>query len=112
MKSKYSIASQPKPRRYSDWTAVYTSPCSGRVKSSFMAPSLDRADFTGFWSYIKHDTPFKPGIYSAPGTWTDIFGMGSAAHVTTTYEWTYTDDSSSLRWPGRSPGRAGARGCG
>lgn len=81
------------------WTAVYTSPCSGRVKSSFMAPSLDRADFNGFWSYIKHDTRFKPGIYSAPGTWTDIFGTGSAANVTTTYEWTYTDDTSSLRNP-------------
>ena len=81
------------------WNAVYTSPCSGRVKSSYVAPSLDRADFNGFWSYIKYDTPFKPGVYSAPGIWTDIFGTGSAAHVATTYEWTYTDATSSLKNP-------------
>ena len=64
-----------------------------------MAPSLDRADFNGFWDYIKHGTSFKPGVYSAPAIWADIFGTGSASHISTTYEWTYTDDTSSLKNP-------------
>jgi hypothetical protein len=81
------------------WHAVYTSPCSGRVKASYVAPSLDRADFNGFWDYIKHDTSFEPGVYSAPGIWGGIFGTGSASSIPDTYEWTYTDDTSSLKNP-------------
>ncbi len=81
------------------WHAVYTSPCSGRVKTGFVAPSLDRADFNGFWDDIKHDTSFEPGVYSAPGIWAGIFGTGSASSIPGTYEWTYTDDTSSLKNP-------------
>jgi hypothetical protein len=35
-------------------------------------------------------------VYSAAAIWRAIFGTGSAASVTNTYEWTYTSDTSSL----------------
>ncbi len=78
------------------WNSVYTSPCSGRVKANFVPASLDRADFNGFWDYIKHNTSLTPGVYSEPGVWAQIFGTGSAAQIPHTDEWTYTDDTSSL----------------
>jgi hypothetical protein len=81
------------------WNAVYTSPCSGRVRTSFVAPSLDRADFNGFWDYIKHSTPYIPGVYSAPDVWTSIFGTGTAASIPGTDEWTYEPFTSSLANP-------------
>ncbi|HEY2174466.1 MAG TPA: hypothetical protein VGH85_11725 [Mycobacteriales bacterium] len=81
------------------WNAVYTSPCSGRVKTNFVAPSLDRQVFNGFSDYIKHDTSYIPGVYSAPGIWANIFGTGGAASIPNTDEWTYTDATASLQNP-------------
>src|SRR6266851_7248799 len=34
------------------WNAVYTAPCSGRVKTPYIAPSVDRADFDGYRAYL------------------------------------------------------------
>ncbi len=81
------------------WNAVYTSPCSGRVRTNFVAPSLDRAVFNGFSDYIRNDTSFIPGVYSAPGIWAAIFGTGGSASIPNTDEWTYTDGTTSLKNP-------------
>ena len=79
------------------WNSVYTSTCSGRVKSSGISPEVDRADFKGFTNYIAGHSHFKAGVYSAPAIWASIFGTGSAASVnSSTYEWTYIGDTSSL----------------
>ena len=38
--------------------------------------AVDRADFNGFATYIAAHSPYKAGVYSAPGVWTSIFGTG------------------------------------
>lgn len=79
------------------WNSVYTSTCSGKVRISFVPAAVDQADFKGFTDYIAGHSSFKPGVYSAPSVWASIFGTGSYATVSgSTYEWTYTGDSSSL----------------
>ena len=79
------------------WNAVYTSTCSGKVKSQGINPLVDRADVKGFTNYITQHTKFKAGVYSAPSVWTSIFGTGSAGSVnSTTYEWTYIPATSHL----------------
>jgi len=87
------------PATDNGWNSVYTSPCSGRVKSSYIAPSVDRADLNGFISYLTSHSKYKAGVYSAPPIWASIFGTGSAAAIQT-YEWTYLNATSSLS---RSP---------
>ena len=42
---------------------------------------------------------YKAGVYSAPSIWPEIFGTGSAASLTNTYEWTYESFTSSLAHP-------------
>jgi hypothetical protein len=81
------------------WNAVYTSPCSGRVKQSFVPANLDRAEFNGFSDYIRNNTSYVPGVYSAPDVWAEIFGTGSAASIPNTDEWTYEAFTSSLNNP-------------
>jgi len=78
------------------WTSVYTSPCSGKVKSSSVPASVDRAEFDGFASYITDHSSYKVGVYSAPTVWTTIFGTGSASQIPDTYEWTYEPETASL----------------
>ncbi len=81
------------------WNAVYTSPCSGRVKTANIAPGIDRADFNGFFDYLTSHSSYTPGVYSSPAVWADIFGTGSASSIRHTHEWTYTADTSSLAHP-------------
>jgi hypothetical protein len=78
------------------WNSVYTSACSGRVKSNGIAAKVDRADFNGFADYVTSHSSYQAGVYSAPSIWADIFGTGSASSLSNTYEWTYTGDTSSL----------------
>ncbi len=78
------------------WNAVYTAPCSGRVKTGYIAPAIDRADFNGYQAYILSHSHDKVGVYSAPSIWASIFGTGSAANIRGVNEWTYTADTSSL----------------
>jgi hypothetical protein len=78
------------------WNSVYTSPCSGRVKSGFIPAAVDRAEFNGFAGYITSHSSYKVGVYSAPGIWESIFGTGTDSLIPNTYEWTYTGDTSSL----------------
>jgi hypothetical protein len=84
------------PATDNGWNSVYTSPCSGKVKASYISAEVDRSDFNGYAAYLTSHSSYKAGVYSAPGIWTSIFGTGSVADIPNTYEWTYTDDTSSL----------------
>jgi hypothetical protein len=78
------------------WNSVYTSPCSGVVKSRGVSAAVDRADFNGFASYIRAHSKYKVGVYSSAGVWTSIFGTGSAASIPNTYEWTYEPETTNF----------------
>jgi hypothetical protein len=78
------------------WNDVYTSACSGVVRHAGIPAAIDRADFDGFWSYIGTHSRYKPGVYSNPAIWTQIFGTGIAASIPHTYEWTYTPETANL----------------
>lgn len=78
------------------WDSVYTSPCSGAVRQSFVPAALDRADFNGFWGWINGHSSLRPGVYSAPSIWSRIFGAGSTAAIPGTYEWTYEPETSNV----------------
>jgi hypothetical protein len=84
------------PATDNGWNNVYTSACSGVVKHSGVPAALDRADFNGFWNYVSAHSKYKPGVYSAPDIWTQIFGTGSAASIPGTDEWTYEPETASL----------------
>jgi hypothetical protein len=84
------------PATDNGWNNVYTSACSGVVKHSGVPAALDRADFNGFWNYVSAHSKYKPGVYSAPDIWTQIFGTGSAASIPGTDEWTYEPETANL----------------
>ena len=89
-------APQFTPAPDNGWNAVYTSPCSGTVKTQHIAPAVDRGVLDGYAAYLTAHSSYKPGVYSAPPAWTAIFGTGSASKIPSLYEWTYTAASSSL----------------
>jgi hypothetical protein len=78
------------------WNNVYTSTCSGRVRSSGIPAAVDRAEFNGFANYITSHSPYKVGVYSTASVWTSIFGTGTASLIPNTYEWTYEPETASL----------------
>jgi hypothetical protein len=78
------------------WDSVYTAPCSGAVRQSFVPAQVDRADFDGFWGWINGHSSFRPGVYSAADIWSRIFGTGSTASIPGTYEWTYEPETSNV----------------
>jgi len=84
------------PAQDNGWNTVYTSACSGRVKTHHIAAQVDRAELNGYAAYLTSHSKDKAGVYSAPGVWASIFGTGSAASIPNTYEWTYNGDTSSL----------------
>ena len=81
------------------WNAVYTSPCSGVVRRYYIAPAVDRGVLDGFAAYLTSHSRYRPGVYSAPSIWGQIFGTGSASMIPGYYEWTYTANTSSLARP-------------
>jgi hypothetical protein len=81
------------------WNNVYTSPCSDRVRQTGIPAGVDRAEINGYAAYVTSHSSDKVGIYSTPSIWTDIFGTGSAASITNTYEWTYSANSSLSKPP-------------
>ena len=81
------------------WNNVYTSACSGRVKTPLVAASLDRADLNGYANYLTAHSSYTPGVYSSPLIWSSIFGTGSAASIPNLDEWTYTDGTSHISPP-------------
>jgi hypothetical protein len=64
------------PASDNGWNSVYTSACSGVVKQSGVPAAVDRADFNGFWGYVKAHSKYAPGVYSSAGIWASIFGTG------------------------------------
>ena len=78
------------------WNTVYTSPCSGVVRTRGVPAAVDRADFNGFASYVAAHSKYKIGVYSSAGVWTSIFGTGSAASIPNTYEWTYEPETTNF----------------
>jgi hypothetical protein len=78
------------------WNNVYTSPCSGVIRTRGVAAAVDRAEFNGYASYITAHSRYKVGVYSAPSVWTSIFGTGSAASIPNTYEWTYEPETTNF----------------
>jgi hypothetical protein len=83
------------PARDNGWNSVYTSPCSGVAKQSYVPTSLDRADFNGFASYIAAHSSYKVGVYSSAGVWASIFGTGTDSLIPNTYEWTYEPETTN-----------------
>lgn len=81
------------------WNSVYTSTCSGRVKTPFVAASLDRAVLNGYSSYLTAHSSYTPGVYSSPLIWSSIFGTGSASSIPNLDEWTYTDGTRHISPP-------------
>ena len=84
------------PASDNGWNNVYTSACSGKIRSAGVRAVLDRADFNGFANYLTSHSARKAGVYSSPGVWRSIFGTGADAAIPNTYEWTYIGDTSSL----------------
>jgi hypothetical protein len=83
------------PAKDNGWNSVYTSPCSGKVKKTGIAASIDRAVFNGFYGYeAAHG--YTPGVYSDAGVWASIFGTGSAAAIPHTDEWTYEPETTNF----------------
>ncbi|MDQ2812153.1 MAG: hypothetical protein M3Z75_09815 [Actinomycetota bacterium] len=78
------------------WNSVYTSPCSGVVKQSYIPATVDRAEFNGFAAYIAAHSHYKVGVYSSAGIWASIFGTGAAASLPNTYEWTYEPETTNF----------------
>jgi hypothetical protein len=78
------------------WNSVYTSPCSGRVKASYVPASVDRSDFNGYWDYLAAHSHWVPGVYSSPSVWRSIFGTGSVAAIPHTREWTYEPETTNF----------------
>lgn len=87
------------PAQDNGWNNVYTSTCSGRIKTPFIAASLDRADLNGYASYLTAHSSYTPGVYSSPLIWSSIFGTGSASSIPNINEWTYTDGTRNISPP-------------
>jgi len=84
------------PAHDNGWSSVYISPCRGVVRTRGVPVALDHADVNGFAVYIAAHSPYKAGVYSSAGVWTQIFGTGRAASIPDTYEWTYEPETASL----------------
>lgn len=85
-----------KPATDNGWNTVYTGPCTSKVARSYVPTSIDRADFNGFYSYIRSHSAYKVGVYSSPGVWRSIFGTGTDSRIPNTYEWTYEPETRTV----------------
>ncbi len=83
------------PAHDNGWNSVYTSSCSGKVKSSYIPATVDRADFNGFYAY-EEAHGYTAGVYSDAGVWASIFGTGSNASISGTDEWTYEPETKNF----------------
>ena len=81
------------------WNTVYTSACSGVVRTYHIPAAVDRAVLNGFAAYLTSHSRYQAGVYSAPDIWASIFGTGTASQIPNTYEWTYEPFTSSLARP-------------
>jgi hypothetical protein len=84
------------PATDNGWTDVYTSPCSGVIKRRGLRPGVNRAEFNGFWGYVRRHSSYRMGVYSGAAIWRSIFGTGGTGRISNTYEWTYEPETSDL----------------
>jgi len=83
------------PAHDNGWNSVYTSACSGVIRSGYVPANVDRADFNGFWDYVSQHG-WTPGVYSEPGIWASIFGTGTVSMIGNTDEWTYEPETTNF----------------
>lgn len=76
------------------WSSVYTSACGGVRTGRHVSPALARAEFNGFADYLAAHSHYLSGVYSEPGTWSQVFG--NKGYIPHTYEWTYLPETASL----------------
>ena len=76
------------------WASVYTSACGGIRTGRSVSPALARAEFNGFADYLTAHSHYLYGVYSEPGTWSQVFG--NKGYIPHTYEWTYMPETASL----------------
>ena len=86
------------PASNNGWNSVYTSACSGVIRSSLIPASVNRADFNGFYDYVSQHG-YTPGVYSEPGIWASVFGTGIQSMIGNTDEWTYKPRPRTLPGP-------------
>jgi hypothetical protein len=87
------------PAQDNGWNNVYTSKCSGRIKTVGVPASLDRADLNGYANYLTAHSSYTPGVYSSPLIWSSIFGTGSASSIPGIDEWTYSTGTRNISPP-------------
>ena len=90
------------------WNTVYTSACSGVVRTYHIPAAVDRADLNGFAAYLTSHSHYKAGVYSAPDIWAAIFGTGSVSRRYRTRTNGPTSPSPAA-WPARPAGWCLAR---
>ena len=93
------------PASDNGWNSVYTAPCSGVVKQSYVPATLDRADFNGFASYITAHSPTRWACTPRPGS-----GPRSSAPGARPRSLTPTNGRTSRR-PPTSPTPLSAGAC-
>jgi Protein of unknown function (DUF4232) len=80
------------------WNESWTAACSTQRVLKHIPARIDRDDFNGFRHYIKNNTPWLPGVYSAGGRkaheWDGIFGTSQT--LASTAEWTYENATGSI----------------
>lgn len=83
------------------WNTIWTGPCTQTQSGSSIPATVDFATFQGFRNYIQANSAYAPAVYSAGGggygSWSGIFGSGFT--LTTTAEWTFTEESTNVAFP-------------
>ena len=88
------------PAQDNGWNNVYTSTCSGKIKTVGVAASLDRADLNGYASYLTAHSSYTPGVYSVPADLELTSSAPAAPRPSRTIdEWTYTDGTRNISPP-------------
>jgi hypothetical protein len=87
------------------WNTVWNGPCGNTVKAGYIPANVDFATWLGFAGYIDNHSPYLAGVYSSGGnyygSWTGIFG---SEKLTSTAEWTFTNEQTQLDFPSRFSG--------
>jgi len=83
------------------WNTIWTGACTQTQSGSSIPATVDFATFQGFRNYIEANSAYAPAVYSAGGggygSWSGIFGSGFT--LTTTAEWTFTEESTNVAFP-------------
>ena len=100
------------------WNTVYTSACSGVVRTYHIPAAVDRADLNGFAAYLTSHSHYKAGVYSAPDIWAASSAPGPPRRYRTRTNgptspspaaWPTTRPDGAWRAPRRARGSSAAR---